>query len=617
MSTKFAAPDGGVTERMLRYYETRAEGGAGLVIIEATAVDRSGQSFSRGLDISSAANFDGLAELACRVKRYGARVAIQLQHGGRASLPQYSGHAVPLVSSVPGVTPYDNSVVLAEKEIARLIGCWSTAAARAREAGFDMVEIHGAHGYLISQFFSPYTNKRTDNYGGSLENRMRFPLEVCRAVRTAVGRDFPVLYRMSAVEGLPDGVTLEDSVELSRRLVAEGIDALHVSVGLRETSFMVSPPACVEKGWNASLSRAIRDGISAAVPVIVAGRIVDEQTADAILNRGDADMVAMGRALIADPFLPAKVLAGQTETILRCIGCNEGCAGGSARGTGVGCALNPFTGAEGRYDLSPVAAPRRVVVIGAGPAGMQAALTARMRGHAVELYERTDRLGGLLNVACKPPYKDDLRAITASFALRLEQAGVRVHLGTEASLEAMKNADVVLVATGSVPVFPGFCRSTPAVVAEQILSGAVESGRKALVIGGGLIGCETADFLIQRGGEVSILELQPELARDMEVRTRRYMLLRLKEHGVQCLTSTQILEITPEGRVKIRKSSGVEDWLEGFDTLVVAVGYRSETDLATRLEEDGCTVVRIGDCARVGTIMTAIEHGFQIGCSIR
>lgn len=240
--------------------------GPGLVTIEATSVDPTGNSFSRGLSIADDARLPGLTDLARRVKRHGARISIQLQHGGRAALPQFSGHAVPLVSAIPGVTPYDNSVILSEEEIARLVECWGKAAIRAREAGFDAVEIHGAHGYLISQFLSPYTNRRTDRYGGSLENRMRFALEVCRKVRESVGPDFPVTYRMSAVEGLPGGTTLEDSVALAKRLVADGIDALHVSVGLRETNFMVSPPACVEKGWNAPLSRAVRDGLEAAVP---------------------------------------------------------------------------------------------------------------------------------------------------------------------------------------------------------------------------------------------------------------------------------------------------------------------------------------------------------------
>ena len=506
------------------------------------------------------------------------------------------------------------------EEIARLVECWGKAAIRAREAGFDAVEIHGAHGYLISQFLSPYTNRRTDGYGGSLENRMRFALEVCRKVRESVGPDFPVTYRMSAVEGLPGGTTLEDSVALAKRLVADGIDALHVSVGLRETNFMVSPPACVEKGWNAPLSRAVRDGIEAAVPVIVAGRVADEQTAQGIIDRGDADMVAMGRALIADPFLPAKVAAGEAGDIIRCVGCNEGCVAGSARGTGVGCALNPLSGAEGKYDLNPVVSPKKVAVIGGGPAGMQAALAARFRGHTVDLYEKSDRLGGLLNVACKPPHKEDLGHVTGWFERQLKRAGVGLHLGAALTPEAVRDlgADAVIAATGSAPVFPGFCRKARnAVVAQSILSGEAKAGEKALVIGGGLIGCETAEFLAAQGSDVTILELQPELAKDMESRTRRYLMQRLREYGTRFLTSTQVLEVTEEGKVKAKFPSGSERWLDDFDTLVIAVGYRAENALAAELEEMGCPCVRVGDCASVGKILTAIESGFQAGCSIK
>ena len=518
------------------------------------------------------------------------------------------------------MTPYDNSVILSEEEIARLVECWGKAAIRAREAGFDAVEIHGAHGYLISQFLSPYTNRRTGRYGGSLENRMRFALEVCRKVRESVGPDFPVTYRMSTVEGLPGGTTLEDSVALAKRLVADGIDALHVSVGLRETNFMVSPPACVEKGWNAPLSRAVRDGIEAAVPVIVAGRVADEQTAQGIIDRGDADMVAMGRALIADPFLPAKVAAGEAGDIIRCVGCNEGCVAGSARGTGVGCALNPLSGAEGKYDLDPVASPKKVAVIGGGPAGMQAALAARFRGHTVDLYEKSDRLGGLLNVACKPPHKEDLGHVTGWFERQLKRAGVRLHLGAALTPEAVRDlgADAVIAATGSSPVFPGFCRKARnAVVAQSILSGEAKAGEKALVIGGGLIGCETAEFLAAQGSDVTILELQPELAKDMESRTRRYLMQRLREYGTRFLTGTQVLEVTEEGKVKAKFPSGSERWLDDFDTLVIAVGYRAENALAAELEEMGCPCVRVGDCASVGKILTAIESGFQAGCSIK
>ena len=264
--------------------------------------------------------------------------------------------------------------------------------------------------------------------------------------------------------------------------------------------------------------------------------------------------------------------------------------------------------------------PGTVLVIGGGPAGMQAALAARFRGHTVDLYEKSDRLGGLLNVACKPPHKEDLGHVTGWFERQLKRAGVGLHLGAALTPEAVRDlgADAVIDATGSSPVFPGFCRKARnAVVAQSILSGEAKAGKKALVIGGGLIGCETAEFLAAQGSDVTILELQPELAKDMESRTRRYLMQRLREYGTRFLTSTQVLEVTEEGKVKAKFPSGSERWLDDFDTLVIAVGYRAENALAAELEEMGCPCVRVGDCASVGKILTAIESGFQAGCSIK
>ena len=625
MSTKFASPGAGeVTERMLAYYEARARGGAGLVIVEACCIHDAGSPTPRWLRLTDDARIPAFAELAERIRKHGARSSIQLAHTGRAASAQATGRPVQLVSYVPGVTPYNDARVLTKEDLAELADCWGRAALRAKQAGFDSVELHGAHGYLLSQFLSPFTNRRTDEYGGSAEKRMRFPLEVLRKVREYVGPDFPVGYRLSAEErleevGIANGLKIEEGVAFARRLADEGISWIHVSAGLRETNFMVSPPSCVAKGWLSGVARAVREGVEQRVPIIAVNRITDERVAEDILRRGDADLTAMGRALIADPDLPNKAASGQSEDIIRCIGCNDGCVGGSARGTGVGCALNPLTGREEMYDRSRVSSPKKILVIGGGAAGMQAALTAALRGHHVELMEKSDRLGGLLTLASRPPFKQDLALFAPRFEHALKAAGVVIRLNCEATVDKVRDshADAVILAAGSIPVFPGFCRNAPnAVTADRILSGEVKAGAKVLIIGGGLIGCETAEYLAERNHCVTVLEMQPEVAKDMESRTRRYMMPRLKKYGVTLLTGTQVLHIDDCGIVTVKMPDGSEQTLPAFDTLVVAVGYRPEKTLAGELQAAGIPFTCIGDCDHVAKILNATESGLAAGANV-
>ena len=438
MASYHAAVNGEATEKLIRYHEERAKGGVGMNIVEATYVARSGNSFDLGLGISDDFMIKGLSKLTDAVHRHDGKIAIQLQHGGRFGNPPTSGCPRLLVSMIPGLAPTENARVMDADDIEGMVEAYVQAARRAVEAGFDAVEIHGAHGYLINQFMSPLTNLREDAYGGSFENRMRFPLEVLRAVRKQVGPDFPILFRYSMEEFMPGGIDMEQAVRIAKVMADNGVDMLNVSIGIGESVEYIIPPASVPDGWNADRAAAIKRAVGSRIPVAVVGRICNRKTAENIIASGKADLVAMGRALLADPFLPAKLAEGRDDEILTCIGCNEGCTGMLNECRPISCALNPRTGYEDDYPMTQADAPKAVVVIGGGPAGCEAALTAAQRGHKVVLFEATSTLGGLANIAALPPGKGVFATLGTYFSTMLPRAGVDVRLNTKADADAVR-----------------------------------------------------------------------------------------------------------------------------------------------------------------------------------
>lgn len=607
MGTGFATPEGTVTDRLVRYLARRAEGGIALVTTEAAAVDASGAPFPGVLRADDDALLPGLSRLTEAVHACRVPIALQIYHAGRQMSRRVSGREPVAPSAVPCPLVRDVPRALDGEEVAALVERFADAAARARAAGFDAVEVHGAHGYLIHQFLSPLANQRTDAWGGDLAGRARFALEVVRRIRARLGRSFPVVFKLCAEDRLPGGLTLEDTLVVGRWLEEAGVDALVVSAGTY-ASFewivqpLTMPPACL-RPWAARFRRALR------IPVATVGRIHDPALAEAIVAGGDADLVAMGRALLADPDLPQKAEAGRPEAIRPCIACND-CLARLMRTEPIRCPLNPELGREAEFPLPRAPRSRRVVVVGGGPAGMQAALVARERGHEVTVLEAEPALGGRLRLAARPAFKREVGALVPYFARRLDEAGVAVRLSARATPGDVERLgpDVVIVATGArraLPEIPGL-DAARVETAEQCLASEPEAGGCAVVLGHTSAACEVACYLRERGLEVTLLAPGRDLARDVEALTRKGLLAELGRQGVR---------VVREARVE-RIHDGALHWSDGTGvranapvTLVVVAGpLVPEDGLLGALRAKGFAVYAAGDCAGPGDLATAI-HG--------
>jgi len=615
VKTALGGADGKVSPRHVSYYRRRAQGGTGTLISEPLFVDPVGKEHPKQLGIDDDDKVLGLRVLVDAMHGGGALAVAHLNHAGRAANPKASGTLPEAPSAVAcpatGVTPRELTI----ERIVELEGRFAQGAARAVEAGFDGVEVQLGLGYLAAQFLSPRTNRRQDEYGPAGDGRWRFAERVVRGVRGVLGPSRFLIVRLSAEERVEGGLGIDDAIELARRARAWGADAIHVVTGTAcdAPSWYYQHMSLVE-GVNEKLAGRIRQAVGG--PVIVAGRLGDPARVRELIGSEQVDAVALGRSLLADPDLPAKMRSGREDSIQLCGGCLQGCLAKVKQGGPIGCIVNPSIGRED--DAAPAASVRRhVVVVGGGPAGLQAAITASDRGHRVTLLEKKEKLGGQFALSFLSPGKEAMRRPFDALVARAERAPIDRKTGVQATVDAVMDLrpDVVVIATGSEPArlpVPGLQHAWSGA---DVLTGRAPLGRRALVVGGGMVGIEVADHLGLRGVETVVVEALGEIARDMETVTRKLTLKRLASLPVTILTNTKLTAVT-DGEAIVQAEQGEPKSLGRFDMVIVAVGSRSVEPLSTPLKSRGVTVHVIGDAASPAQVLDATRAGYDIAMSL-
>jgi 2,4-dienoyl-CoA reductase-like NADH-dependent reductase (Old Yellow Enzyme family)/thioredoxin reductase len=612
METMYNEEDGRVTDRYLAYVEERAKGGWGLIINEATAVTYEALAFNHCGGMWKDEQIEGASRVAAAAHKHGAKIAIQLIHGGRQTIAKDS----PVVAPSPvkcwiiPTTPRELTI----EEIWGIINAFGDAALRVKKAGYDAVEIHGAHGYLIQEFTSSCSNKRTDEFGGNLLNRARFSTEIIKDVKKKCGADFPVIYRMSTTELMTngEGLTIADSRALAKMFEAAGADILHCSVGNYNQLRMMLPPAPVPHAFSADYAEEIRKVVS--VPVISVGRYNDPFVAETTLEAGKADLICMARPSLADPDFPNKAQDGNFEEIIQCIGC-QSCVTVLYKVEPMKCTVNPRTGRELEYTFEPAKEKKKVGVVGGGIAGMEAAITATRRGHDVTLYEASEKLGGQFLLAAMAPYKQEVTTFIIYLKNQLAKLNVKVLLNT-AFTEATQDKekfDAVILATGAKPIMPKISGiDLPHVhSAFDVLAVKAICGDSVAVIGCGEVGIETAAFLASINKKVAVFEALSGFCIGAEESFNSFYVEYLQLKGVEMHASTNVATITPDSIVYFK--DGQAGVYTGITDVVIAVGQAPVNTIEEVLKQKVKKVVVVGDAKVVAQGMEATHAGYEAG----
>ncbi|MDB7869119.1 FAD-dependent oxidoreductase [Flavonifractor plautii] len=611
---------GHLTTENMAYYELKAKGGCGVVTLGESIVHAAtGQSHDRQICLDDPHVLPSLTNTARAITRYGAVANIELSHGGKyAGLASIGGHKKerrPAYGPSHDVLPSGEEVLeMPQKLIYEILDAYGAAADVAKRAGFGMVMVHAGHGWLFNQFLSPLENRRKDEFGGSLENRARFLLMALDRVRQAVGPGFPIQIRMNGDDFTEGGLHLEDYKELAR-MVESRVDLFNISCGSHERQELfvrTHPSAFLDHGCNVYLAAAIKQVVSK--PVSCVGALGDPEQCEEIIASGQADIVELGRALLADPFLPKKAYTGQKEDITPCLRCFV-CLGESEINGTNRCSVNPVIGAEleEKYYVAPPLSKKKVLVVGGGPAGMEAAITAARRGHEVLLYEKTDALGGALKFAEAVPFKQDLYRFTQCLIRRVESSGVKVTLNqrVDRALAEKVRPDVLIIAVGAQPVIPAI----PGIASDKVVSVAQAEanpdalGERVVILGGGLVGCETGIHLGMKGKQVTIVEMRDTLAADVNMFHGMALGQELNKY-VTAVTGGTGRAVTDEGLVYTDREG--QEHLLPADAVLCAVGMRACTDVMEKLWNVVDEQYVIGDCVKPAQVTQAISDAYYL-----
>lgn len=627
-----ATADGYVTRELIEFEKSLARGGAGIVNIGDTAIDFDYASDHEAqINLGTDKVIPGLSTLVESIHRYGAKASVELNHGGRFTAPQRLNGKKPI-----GPSPISSNseemfaglegrrkVQIQEMDhdmIEEVISHYTDAVFRCMQAGFEMVMLHGGHGHLLAQFLSPYSNKRTDGYGGSLENRAKFAMEVLTAIRRKVGNGVALEYRISLTEHMPGGMEEEETLEFIK-MIEDKIDLVNVSVGLLTDPITIPhmiQPTYFPHAYNVHCAERVKKVVR--IPVVTVGSISDLETADRIIAEGKADIVAMARAQIADPDIHNKSRLGRLDEVRPCVRCNS-CTHRISHFYPIRCAVNPVVGREVEFgNIRPAEEKKKVVIVGGGPAGMEAAIVASSRGHQVTLYEKEDKLGGTLSMAAALPFKADMKRYLDWLIMTTGRHSVEVRLSAEATADSIRSAqpDVLILAVGAEPQDPDIpgVKKSSVVSAGAVVIGEAKIGETVVVAGGGMTGCETALHLAQQGKKVTIIDMlgQSEIAQDIPILNRLGLMGLLQMNGVEIKTEVKLEAVTDQGAMVIDKQ-----WQRheiAADTVVIAFGYKARSETVKMLQGLVPETYVIGDCSSPRNLMAAIHDAFNIAVEI-